>query len=135
MKVKSSGKHSLAPGKGAAAEAEKGGASGKFKSNASGNNSLDSTSTSSQKSSSSLVKSPSKKTTSKHLDARSPTKKSLDYLSKIAAATEGEDGLGEGEVPSGISSPGLRKYTRDISDVAGKRLPHIVSCSFCKGSF
>ena len=27
----------------------------------------------------------------------------------------------------GVTSPGLRKYTRDISDVAGKKLPHIVS--------
>ena len=69
-----------------------------------------------------LAKSPSKKT-SKHLDARSPTKKSLDYLSKIAAADENAAENSKGD----ISSPGIRKYTRDISDVAGKRLPHIVS--------
>lgn len=77
---------------------------------------------SSKSSSRESAKSPAKKT-SKHLDARSPTKKSLDYLSKIAAADEDdpEDAIGN------ISSPGLRKYTRDISDVAGKRLPHIVS--------
>ena len=30
----------------------------------------------------------------------------------------------------GIASPGNRKFTRDISDVAGKKLPHIVSQKF-----
>ena len=79
-------------------------------------------STGSKSASRESAKSPAKKT-SKHLDARSPTKKSLDYLSKITASEEDdpEDAIGN------ISSPGLRKYTRDISDVAGKRLPHIVS--------
>ena len=67
-----------------------------------------------------LSKSPKK--SSKHLDSRSPTKKSIDYLSKKAAEQETTD-LSKGD----SSTPGIRKFTRDISDVAGKRLPKIVS--------
>lgn len=54
------------------------------------------------------TKSPKK--TTKYAENRSPTKKSTDYLSKKAA--EGEESKGD------MSSPGLRKYTRDIKDVA-----------------
>jgi len=47
---------------------------------------------------------------------KSPTKKSREHLNKIT----GDD---EDNVPA----PGIKKFTKDISDVGAARLPHIVS--------
>lgn len=83
-------------------------------------------------------RSPTKRTSSKLLDGKSPTKKSVDYLiSKSLKNSDDFDVFKDSpdkkkqsmtaEQILGVTSPGLRKYTRDISDVAGKKLPHIVS--------
>lgn len=63
-------------------------------------------------------KSPTKRT-SKHFDGKSPTKKSVDYL---LAKNKGED---KNDIQEAVLSPGNKKFTKDISDVAGKKLPHI----------
>ena len=61
------------------------------------------------------AKSPTKRT-SKHFDGKSPTKKSVDYL---LTKQKGDDKTPE------VLSPGNKKFTKDVSDVAAKKLPHI----------
>ena len=60
-------------------------------------------------------KSPTKRT-SKHFDGKSPTKKSVDYL---LAKNKGD------EIQEAVLSPGNKKFTKDLQDVVGKKLPHI----------
>jgi len=69
------------------------------------------------------TKSPKK--SSKKLDNKSPTKKSQDFLSKLQSASDDEAITNKNSAES--IQAGLKKFTKDISDVAGKKLPHIVS--------